>query len=72
MERLKDDHERSLRAAADLENYKKRAQKENEEVQKFGNEKLLKDFLPVIDNLDRALEPSRAARIRELRRRAWR
>lgn len=56
MEKLKDQHERMLRAAADLENYKKRAQKEKEEVQKFGAEKLLKDFLPVIDNLDRALE----------------
>ncbi len=56
MERLKEDHERSLRAAADLENYKKRAQKEKEEVQKFGSEKLLKDLLPVMDNLDRAMD----------------
>ncbi len=56
MERLKDSHERALRATADLENYKKRAQKEKEEVQKFGSERLLKDFLPVVDNLDRALE----------------
>lgn len=56
MARLKDDHERSLRAAADLENYKKRAQKEKEEVQKFGSEKLLKDLLPVMDNLDRAMD----------------
>ncbi|MDY7227679.1 nucleotide exchange factor GrpE [Hyalangium rubrum] len=56
MERLKGDHERTLRAAADLENFKKRAQKEKEEVQKFGSEKLLKDLLPVVDNLDRALE----------------
>ena len=56
MERLKEDHERSLRAAADLENYKKRAQKEKEELQKFGNEKLLKDLLPVMDNLDRAMD----------------
>ncbi len=56
MERLKDSHERGLRATADLENYKKRAQKEKEEVQKFGSERLLKDFLPVVDNLDRALD----------------
>ncbi len=56
MERLKNDHERSLRAAADLENYKKRAQKEKEEVQKFGTERMLKDLLPVMDNLDRAIE----------------
>jgi molecular chaperone GrpE len=56
MERLKNDHERTMRAAADLENYKKRAQKEKEEVQKFGTERMLKDLLPVMDNLDRALE----------------
>ena len=49
-----------LRAAADLENFKKRAQKEKEEVQRFGSEKLLKDFLPVLDNLDRALEHAKA------------
>jgi molecular chaperone GrpE len=55
MERLKDTHERLLRAAADLDNYKKRAAKEREEVQKFGIEKVLKDILPVVDGLDRAL-----------------
>jgi molecular chaperone GrpE len=60
MERLKEAHERMLRAAADLENYKKRAQREKEELQKFGNEKLLKDLLPVLDNLDRALAAAAA------------
>jgi molecular chaperone GrpE len=60
MDRLKEAHERMLRAAADLENYKKRAQREKEELQKFGNEKLLKDLLPVLDNLDRALAAASA------------
>jgi molecular chaperone GrpE len=55
MERLRDTHERLLRAAADLDNYKKRAARERDEVQKFGIEKLLKDLLPVLDGLDRAL-----------------
>jgi len=54
-EKLKEEHEKFLRAAADLENYRKRAQREREEVQKFGVEKLLKDLLPVVDNLVRAL-----------------
>ncbi len=54
-EKLKAEHERCLRVAADLENYKKRAVKERDEVQKFGNEKLIKDLLPVVDGLDRAL-----------------
>jgi len=55
LERLKEEHERLLRAAADLENYKKRAQRERDELQKFGVEKFAKDLLPVVDNLDRAL-----------------
>ncbi|HZI13576.1 MAG TPA: nucleotide exchange factor GrpE [Myxococcus sp.] len=55
-ERAKDAQERTVRAVADLENYRKRAQKEKEEVQRFGSEKLLKDLLPVMDNLDRALD----------------
>ena len=60
MSRIKDEHEKVLRASADLENFKKRAQKEKDELQRFGNEKLLKDLLPVVDNFDRALEHSRA------------
>jgi molecular chaperone GrpE len=61
MGKIKDEHEKMLRAAADLDNYKKRALKEKEEVQRFGIEKLLKDFLPVIDNLDRALAAVQSA-----------
>jgi molecular chaperone GrpE len=60
LDRLKDAHERHLRAVADLENYRKRAQKEKEEVQKFGIEKLLKDLLPVVDGLDRAFAAAAA------------
>ncbi len=56
LERLKETHERHLRAAADLDNYKKRALREREEAEKFGVTKLLKELLPVLDNLDRALE----------------
>jgi molecular chaperone GrpE len=55
-DRLKDTHERLLRTAAEFDNFKKRAQKEKEDVQKFGIERLLKDFLPVMDNLERALD----------------
>jgi molecular chaperone GrpE len=55
LDKLREEHERFLRAAADLDNYRKRAVKERDEVQKFGNEKLLKDLFPVVDGLDRAL-----------------
>ncbi len=59
MGKVKDAHEKMLRAAADLENYKKRALKEKDEVQKYGIERVLKDVIPVIDNIDRALEHAR-------------
>jgi molecular chaperone GrpE len=55
-EKLKESHERLLRAAADLENFRKRWVKEKEEIQRYGIEKLLKDFLPIQDNLERALD----------------
>ncbi len=59
-EKLKAEHDRCLRLAADLENYRKRAAREREEVQRFGNEKLVKDLLPVVDGLDRALAAAAA------------
>jgi molecular chaperone GrpE len=55
-ERLKDTHERLLRTAAEFDNFRKRALKEKEDIQRFGSERLLKDFLPVMDNLERALD----------------
>ena len=56
LDRLKDQHERVLRATADLENYKKRAARERDEIAQYGQEKLLREMLTVVDNLDRALE----------------
>ncbi len=58
--KLEEAHDRWVRAVADLENYRKRAQRERDEVQKFGVEKLVKDLLPVVDNLDRALAAAAA------------
>lgn len=48
-----------LRARADLENYRKRAQREKEDLSRFANENLLREVLPVVDNLERALEHAR-------------
>lgn len=50
-----------LRAAADLENYRKRSAREREDAVKFGNEKLLRELLPVLDDLDRTVEAVQAA-----------
>jgi len=44
-----------LRACAELENVKKRMVKEKEEYIKFANESLIKDILPVIDCLEKAM-----------------
>lgn len=49
-------HDRLLRAAADFENWKKRARKESDEAQQRGREALLKELLTVLDNLERALK----------------
>lgn len=48
--------ERYLRERADLENQRKRFQKEKEDLLKYGNETLLTEILPAVDNLERALE----------------
>jgi molecular chaperone GrpE len=45
-----------VRAAAELENYKKRAVREKADAVKFGNENLLRDILPLVDNIDRAMD----------------
>ena len=47
--------DRALRSQAELENYRKRAQREMVEERKYASLPLIRDLLPVIDNLDRAL-----------------
>jgi len=47
--------DRLLRLAADFENYKKRAARERQEYIALANERLLKELLPVLDDLERAL-----------------
>jgi len=53
---LKAAQDRYLRLAAEFENYKKRAQKDQADYTKYANERLLKDMLTVLDNLQRALQ----------------
>ena len=49
-------HDRLLRLAAEFENYKKRSKKEIDDAATRGREQLLKELLPVLDNLERALK----------------
>jgi molecular chaperone GrpE len=44
-----------LRERAELDNQRKRLQRDLEQARKFANEKLLADLLPVLDNLERGL-----------------
>jgi molecular chaperone GrpE len=55
----KENYDRFLRLAAEVENLKKRQEREISEVRQFANENLIKELLPVLDNLERALEHSR-------------
>ena len=45
-----------LRERADLENARKRHQREREESIRFANDRLLREMIPVLDNLERAVE----------------
>lgn len=51
-EELKD---KWLRAAAELENFKRRSLREREEMIRQAQESLIREFLPILDNLQRAL-----------------
>ncbi len=48
-----------LRALAEMDNFKKRLFREQEEFRKYAGERVLADLLPVLDNLDLALEHGR-------------
>lgn len=45
-----------LRTAADFDNFRKRARRNEDEERRRGRELLLKDLLPVFDNLERAVQ----------------
>jgi molecular chaperone GrpE len=47
--------DRLLRLAADFDNYKKRVARERQEYVAFANERILKELLPILDDLERAL-----------------
>ena len=53
--------EQLLRTAADFDNFRKRARREQEDAQRRGKETTLKELLPVFDNLERATASSETA-----------
>jgi molecular chaperone GrpE len=52
----KENWDRYLRAAADLENTRKRQKRELDDARFETKQKVLKEMLPVVDNLERAIE----------------
>ncbi len=56
LEETKTYQEQYLRSMADMDNLRKRTQREKEELAKFANENILREILPVIDNLERAVD----------------
>jgi molecular chaperone GrpE len=48
-----------LRLAADLENQRRRSLKDREETALYGHQNLVKDLLPSVDNLERAIDHAR-------------
>lgn len=57
---LDEKQDRLLRALAEMDNMRRRAQREREEYVRYATEALLRDLIPVLDNLDRALEAARS------------
>jgi molecular chaperone GrpE len=55
----KANQDRYLRAVAELENYKRVSQREQRESIRYGNESILKELLPAIDNLERAIQAAK-------------
>ena len=50
-----------LRTAADFENFRKRSRREQEDAERRGREGMIRDLLPVFDNLERAIQHTDAA-----------
>jgi len=54
-------YDRYLRAVAELENFRKRKDRELSELRLYANQRLLKDLLGIVDNLERALGATQGA-----------
>ncbi|MEN8760323.1 MAG: nucleotide exchange factor GrpE, partial [Desulfobacterales bacterium] len=54
-------YDRLLRVSAEFENYKKRTAREMADFKKYANQSLLRELLPVIDNLDLAIKAAAEA-----------
>jgi molecular chaperone GrpE len=60
-QKLQESEEKVLRLAAEFENTKRRLERERETSLKYAEENILKELLPGIDNIERAMEQSQGA-----------
>ncbi len=65
-EEAKQNYDNYLRALAEAENIKKRAQREREEYLKYANVSFIKKILPVIDDMHRAMDMANKSRNYEM------
>lgn len=60
IEALEDEKNRlrdqALRAVADLENFRRRAMAERQQIIEYANERLLRELLPIVDDFTRSVE----------------
>ena len=52
-------NDKYLRLAAEFDNYKRLSQRDQRDQIRFGNEQILKELLPVVDNMERAIKAAR-------------
>jgi molecular chaperone GrpE len=52
---LKAEHDQNLRTLAEFQNFRRRMEEENRRYAAFANEELVRTFLPILDNFERAL-----------------
>jgi len=55
----KENYDKWIRCQAEFENYKKRQERDRVEFCRYANEGIIKELLPTLDNLERAIEHSR-------------
>ena len=51
-----EESERYLRLMAEFQNFKRRVEKEKKDIRTYGNENIMSELLPVLDNFDRAMD----------------
>ncbi len=56
MERVKEAEARAMRLQADFDNFRKRTQREKEELSHYASQKIITALLPILDDFDRAMQ----------------